>query len=136
MFLMQISALPGANDKVRKIYRCAFPDIPFEIEPVTPLDPVFPVSEKQCMHLAGKQVRQAETFDIEGEWLQKKLFFSYEPQWRLCIDLEIDLDGFISMNGKTEQAGIAFQKRRLDPGSGCFFWLIFQHRVPKLKTLS
>jgi len=51
---------------VRKIHRCAISHIPFKAEPVLPFDPALPVSEKQGMHLPGKQVRQAENLALNN----------------------------------------------------------------------
>ena len=66
------------------------------------------------MHFTGKEIRQAEAFNVEREWLQEQFFLSCETERRKGIDFELDLDGSGRMNSKTELPGIALQKSRFD----------------------
>lgn len=45
-------------------------DIPLQVVPVTPLDPLLPFAEQQGMHFPGEEVGQGKTLDIKGEGTQ------------------------------------------------------------------
>jgi len=110
ILVLQMTTLLCTTDEVRKTHRRSLSHIPLEIEPVTTLDSAFPVSEKQGVHLAGKQVWQAEAFDIEGKWLEKQFFLGCKTQCWYRIDLKLDLDNFVRMNGNAEKTVSPFRK--------------------------
>lgn len=102
-----------------QVQRDRLPQIPFKIEPVAPLDPVFPFAEQQGVHLACVQVRQRVAHDLEPVRLHhQQALFGGEAGRRFGIHLELDLQDSLSANLHAEYRGTLLHEGGDDCGVG------------------
>ena len=64
--------------------------IPDQVVPIATLDAFFPTSAQNCVHLAGKQVRQCVGSYRKGDRLQKVTGVRLELRWRIRVNFQLD----------------------------------------------
>ena len=88
----------------------AMANIPFEVVPVTPLYPVLPCSEGECVHLAGIEVGKCEAACVEGERLHQEPFLRVERKGRVGVNLYLYFQRLLCLKTDVVDIGVVFQE--------------------------
>ena len=71
--------------------------VPDQVIPVPSLYSVLPLAAKNCMKLAGKEVRQAINTNRKRDGLQNELRLGLKSSRRIRIDLQLDFEPLVRM---------------------------------------